>query len=112
MTTAKRKPAKQKKVAPPARRTVKKTAPVARRKPVQGRPSPPPAAATKRPAAKAPVAGAPAAESPRYRASAEEKFRMIQEAAYLIAEKDGFHKHPDQYWLAAEKQIAALLAGR
>lgn len=45
--------------------------------------------------------------------SAEERGRMIAEAAYYIAEKRGFiHGHHDADWAAAEKQIDALLAKR
>ncbi|MGQ9661617.1 MAG: DUF2934 domain-containing protein [Kiritimatiellia bacterium] len=37
--------------------------------------------------------------------SAEERFRQIQEAAYLLAEKDGFRQDPTVYWLAAEAEF-------
>lgn len=42
---------------------------------------------------------------PAKKLSAEERFSKIQEAAFLIAEKDGFKGHPDSYWLAAEAEI-------
>jgi hypothetical protein len=35
----------------------------------------------------------------------EKLFRMIQETAYLKAEKDGFAKDPTSYWLNAESEI-------
>jgi hypothetical protein len=35
----------------------------------------------------------------------EQVFRMIQEAAFLKAEKDEFTKEPSSYWLAAEGEI-------
>jgi hypothetical protein len=39
----------------------------------------------------------------------EQRFRMIEECAYLIAEKDGFKAAPDVYWFAAEREIADRL---
>jgi hypothetical protein len=43
--------------------------------------------------------------------SAEERYRMIQEAAYFRAEKEGFNGDPWKCWLVAEAEIDALLAG-
>lgn len=77
---------------------------------------------TAKPAAKADaVAAKPAPAKPAAPAvktapakaavSAEQRARMIAEAAYYIAEKRGFiHGHHDADWAAAEKQIDALLA--
>jgi hypothetical protein len=45
------------------------------------------------------------------RISAEERYRMIQEAAYFQAEKAGFACDPWQCWLTAEAEIDARLAG-
>lgn len=42
--------------------------------------------------------------------SAEERYGMIQTAAYLRAEKNGFSGDPVQYWLEAEKEIDDKLA--
>jgi len=42
--------------------------------------------------------------------SAEERYRMIQEAAYLRAEKAGFAGDPVQFWLEAEREIDSRLA--
>lgn len=39
--------------------------------------------------------------------NAEQRFNLIQEQSYLIAEKDGFSKHPDYYWHEAEAKIEA-----
>jgi hypothetical protein len=39
----------------------------------------------------------------------EERYRMIQESAYYIAEKAGFKGDNVQYWLEAEKEIKNLL---
>jgi hypothetical protein len=44
--------------------------------------------------------------------SPQEHYQMIQEAAYFIAEKDGFRPgHELQYWLQAEDRIAKRLNG-
>jgi len=37
--------------------------------------------------------------------NAEDRFNLIQQESYLLAEKDGFSKHPDYYWHAAEAKI-------
>ena len=39
----------------------------------------------------------------------EERYRMVELAAYFIAEQHGFIGHTDEYWAAAEQQIAASL---
>lgn len=36
----------------------------------------------------------------------EQRYRMIEVAAYYIAEKDGFAGSPVDYWIAAELQIS------
>lgn len=35
----------------------------------------------------------------------EHRYRMIEVAAYYLAEKDGFAGSPVEYWMAAELQI-------
>lgn len=35
----------------------------------------------------------------------EQRYRLIEIAAYYIAEKDGFAGNPVDYWIAAELQI-------
>lgn len=64
----------------------------------------------KKPAATAKKA--PAAKKPAARTSAKKKtennqasYEVIQHAAYLIAEKDGFAKDAIAYWFEAELQI-------
>jgi hypothetical protein len=47
----------------------------------------------------------------RRQISAEERYRMIQEAAYFRAEKEGFDCDPWKCWLVAEAEIDAQLAG-
>lgn len=37
---------------------------------------------------------------------------MIQEAAYFLAEKNGFASGAMDYWVKAEAQIDAMLAGK
>jgi hypothetical protein len=39
----------------------------------------------------------------------EERYRMVELAAYFIAEQHGFKGRTDEYWAAAEHQIAARL---
>jgi hypothetical protein len=63
--------------------------------------------ASKPAAAKKPAAPAkkPAALSP------EQRYKMVQDAAYFIAEKNGFKAGSMDYWIAAEVEITALLSG-
>jgi hypothetical protein len=58
-------------------------------------------AAPKRPSKKA---------APKGQVSAEERYRMIQEAAYFQAEREGFDCDPWKCWLVAEAEIDARLA--
>jgi hypothetical protein len=77
-----------------------------------------PAPAPVAPAKAAPVAAAPApAAKPAAKAaakpavSAADRYRMIQEAAYFIAEKRGFAPgNHEQDWAEATAQIDRLLA--
>ncbi len=43
-------------------------------------------------------------------ASPEERYRLIQEAAYLKAEKEGFNCDPSECWLVAEAEVDARIA--
>ncbi len=43
------------------------------------------------------------------RPSPEDRYRMVQSAAYFIAEKDGFRGRDTDYWAQAEGEIAAQL---
>ncbi len=69
-------------------------------------------------AAKPPVAAKPAAAASKPAAgkgkakaiSPEEHYRMVQEAAYYIAEKSGFSGDSQQFWVQAEAQIVAMLS--
>lgn len=75
-----------------------------------------PAAAKKTPARKVPVKKAAAAKAkpaPAGNATAkptpEERYRMVQTAAYFIAEQHGFQGRSDEHWAAAEREISARL---
>jgi hypothetical protein len=39
----------------------------------------------------------------------EERYRMVETAAYFIAEQHGFKGRSDEHWAAAEREIAAKL---
>ena len=39
----------------------------------------------------------------------EERYRMVETAAYFIAEQHGFQGRSDEHWSAAERAIAAKL---
>lgn len=61
-----------------------------------------PAAASAKPAAKA--------KSAPKTISAQERYHMIDEAAYYRAEKNGFQVDPQENWIAAEREINELMA--
>lgn len=68
------------------------------------------AAAPKAPAVKAaPAAKATPAAKPKT-ISAQERYHMIDEAAYYRAEKSGFTADAHENWVAAEKEIEELMA--
>ncbi len=57
--------------------------------------------------AKTATAKKPAAKKTKAAVSdLEQRYRMIEVAAYYIAEKDGFAGNPVDYWIAAELQIS------
>lgn len=96
--------------AAPKKATAPKTTAV--KKPVAAKAAP----AAKKPAApKKPVAkpaakkAAPKASKPS-KISNEERYRMVEVAAYFMAERNSFKGSPVEYWTAAEAQIAKLLA--
>lgn len=41
--------------------------------------------------------------------SPEERYRMVEVAAYFLAERNGFAGSPVEYWSTAEAQISKLL---
>jgi hypothetical protein len=67
----------------------------------------PKAAAPKKPAAKAVAKPAPAAKKPAL--SPEQRYQMIQDAAYFIAERHGFSGDSAYFWSLAEAEINAKL---
>lgn len=44
--------------------------------------------------------------------SAEERYRMVQDAAYYLAEKNNFKSSAMSYWIAAEREINEFLSGK
>ncbi|MCB5184594.1 DUF2934 domain-containing protein [Methylobacillus gramineus] len=45
-----------------------------------------------------------------HKISPEERYRMVEVAAYFLAERNHFAGNPVEYWSAAEAQISKLLA--
>lgn len=62
---------------------------------------------TKLPATK--KAAAAIANKAAAKPSPEERYRMVETAAYYIAEKHGFQGRSDEHWAAAERAIAINL---
>ena len=52
---------------------------------------------------------APASIKPDAKISPEERYRMVETAAYFIAEQHGFQGRSDEHWAAAERAIASKL---
>lgn len=42
--------------------------------------------------------------------SNEERYKMVEQAAYFIAERSGFTADPKESWIVAEKEVAARIA--
>jgi len=63
-------------------------------------------------AAKKPAATAKAVSAKNLTPTPEQRYRMVQDAAYFIAEKNGFVKGSMDYWIAAEVEIESLLTGK
>lgn len=99
MAEAKTKPAAQK-AAPAAKPAAAK--PAAAKKPA----APKKAAAPKAAAAKKPAAAKKVVAA----RGAEERYRMVEVAAYYIAERNGFAGDPTVFWTEAEAQITKLLS--
>jgi len=56
--------------------------------------------------AKTTAAKKPAAKKTKTTSDLEQRYKLIEVAAYYIAEKDGFAGNPVDYWIAAELQIS------
>jgi hypothetical protein len=82
-------------------------------KPAIAKPVAKKAVAVKKLTAKKPVAKKPAtkksASSKPNKISAEEHYRMVEVAAYFMAERNKFAGNPAAYWTAAEAQIKKML---
>jgi hypothetical protein len=90
------KPKAEKAVAAPAKKTVAKKA----------------AASAKKPAAekKAPAKKATAPKKAKKMSyTPEDRYRMVQTAAYFIAERNGFQGCSSEHWAAAEIEISRML---
>ena len=120
---AKKKTSTEPEVKPVAAKTVAKKAPVAPAKPVAAaKPAAKPVkAATPAPAVKKAVAkpvkpvaeAAPKSAAPSTTTvSAEERYQMIQQAAYFLAERQGFVGDSSGHWIEAERQINEQLGIR
>jgi hypothetical protein len=93
--------------AAPAPKTTTASKATAAKKPAAAKATPvKKAAVAKKPAAK--KAAAPTVKPAKI--SPEERYRMVEVAAYFMAERNGFKGSPVEYWTAAEAQIAKLLA--
>lgn len=71
---------------------------------------------SKAPAAINPAATAPGSKAepavsrkPAAKPTPEERYRMVETAAYFIAEQHGFQGRSDEHWAATEREIAAKL---
>lgn len=64
-------------------------------------------ASTKSAAARKPAAAKTAAAAKKPEINPEERYRMIQEAAYYIAERHGFNGDSAYFWSQAEAEINA-----
>ncbi|MBU0620677.1 MAG: DUF2934 domain-containing protein [Gammaproteobacteria bacterium] len=93
---------------PAAKKTTAATITTAKK--VTAKPTAPKAAASKPAAAKKPAAKAGTTKAPA--PSPEQRYKMVQDAAYFIAEKNGFVAGSLDYWIAAETEIETLLSGK
>lgn len=80
-------------------------------KPATAKPAVAKSAAAAKPAAKPSTkpAAPKAAPAPKPAISAEERYKMVQDAAYFIAERHGFNGDSAYFWTLAEAEIAAQL---
>lgn len=92
---------------PAAKTSAKSTAKAPAAKKPAAKAAAPKAAAAKKPAA-ARAKKAPAASVP----SPEQRYRMIEVAAYFLAEKNAFAGSSLDYWVAAEAQIDGMLGSK
>jgi Protein of unknown function (DUF2934) len=82
---------------------------VATKKPAASKPAASKAAASKPKAAKK-IATKKTSKAASTKIGAAERYRMVETAAYFIAERNGFKGNSADNWIAAEAQIAKMLA--
>jgi len=82
------------------------TSKAATKKPAPAKKPTPKKAAPKKTVAK--KAGTPKSAT----VSGFERYKMIEVAAYYLAEKKGFSGNSTDYWIAAEKEIDKKLSGK
>ena len=123
VTVAAKKPAAKKPAVkkPAVKKPAAKIPPLAPAKPKAAKPPKKVAAATAESKARpakaddktdpATAAGRAAKSTPKTAAkpTPEERYRMVETAAYFIAEQHGFQGRSDEHWAAAEREIAAKL---
>ncbi|MFA6178101.1 MAG: DUF2934 domain-containing protein [Candidatus Methylopumilus sp.] len=61
-------------------------------------------------ATKAKAAAPKKAPAKKVTVNPDERYRMVEVAAYFIAERNGFSSDPADCWVAAEVEISRLLA--
>jgi hypothetical protein len=104
--------------AVPGTRKIATTAVSATAKRIAEKKAPSAAAANKSqtPSVKKVSASAAQSTTPANKATAqpspEERYRMVETAAYFIAEQHGFQGRSDEHWAAAEREIAARLGAQ
>ncbi len=106
MAEAKTKPAAQKAATADKPAAAKKSTAAA---PKTKAPAAAKPAAAKATAAKPASKRAPAKKAAAWNPGNEERYNMIQVAAYYLAERDNFAGNPVEYWSAAEIQVSGML---
>lgn len=96
--------------AAPKKATAPKAAPAKKPAVAKAAPAAKKPAATKKPVAKPAAPKAASKTAKPNKISNEERYRMVEVAAYFLAEHNGFKGSPVEYWTTAEAQIAKLLA--
>ena len=109
-STAAKKPVATKSAAEPAARKSATAKVIAKKVTVET--APPKTAAVKKPATTVSKAVVPAAVKKPAAPTPEQRYRMVQDAAYFIAERHGFASNSMDCWIAAEAEIEALLSGK
>jgi len=68
------------------------------------------AAAAKKPAAKKPAAAKKSSAAKTRKIGAEEHYKMIEVAAYYIAENNNFQGSAIDFWIAAEQEVSKKIS--